>query len=45
MHVDDALRAGLLVQGVDVLRAEKEALVQCALQFRQGAVSGIWSHR
>src|SRR5450759_5858980 len=44
MHVYDALRAGLFMQGIDVLRTKKEALVQRALQFRQGAVTGIGSH-
>ena len=36
MHVGDALRAGLLVQRIDVLRAQKEAFAECVFQLRQG---------
>jgi hypothetical protein len=42
VHVNDALRPSRLVQVVDVLRAEKEALPDRALERREGPVGGVW---
>ena len=41
VHVDHAPRSGLLVKIVDVLRAEKESVLQAAFEPGQGRVAGI----
>ncbi len=41
MHVNDALRARLLVQGIDVLGAKEKPLSEPVLQFRQGTMGSI----
>jgi hypothetical protein len=41
MHVNDALRSGLLVQRIDILGAKKEPLRHGSLELRQGEVRRI----
>lgn len=42
VHVENALRARLLVKIVDVLRAEKKAVLQIPLESSEGQMAGIW---
>jgi hypothetical protein len=41
MHMDDALRSTLLMQRIDILRAQEEPVRQAALQFRQREVGWV----
>jgi len=41
MHVDEARRAGALVEVVDVLRAEEEAVAEVGFELSEGVMRGI----